>query len=175
LVVIVACSVPFSHVRRDRPQRCGNSSTMALCVVAEHGRFTFGVASRMRSPPVPKAGGSLGETPPIRRSRAAPGRCRDGASHCASIRACWPSRCGSFWQLRSFTDLTDGNAQVRHRLKEVANRRRHRETGNLDVRVYRAARVKLPASGLQATRQPTLIERYTPGCTGSHRKYPPFM
>jgi transposase len=35
----------------------------------------------------------------------------------------------NFWPLRSFTDLADVNAQARQWLKEVANLRRHRETG----------------------------------------------
>ena len=35
----------------------------------------------------------------------------------------------NFWPLRSFTDLTDVNSQARHWLEQVANQRRHRETG----------------------------------------------
>jgi hypothetical protein len=35
----------------------------------------------------------------------------------------------SFWPLRSFRDLADVNAQARQWLNEIANRRRHRETG----------------------------------------------
>jgi hypothetical protein len=35
----------------------------------------------------------------------------------------------NFWPLRTFTDLTDVNSQARHWLQEVANQRRHRETG----------------------------------------------
>ena len=35
----------------------------------------------------------------------------------------------NFWPLRTFTDLTDVNSQVRHWLEQVANQRRHRETG----------------------------------------------
>jgi len=35
----------------------------------------------------------------------------------------------NFWPLRSFTDLADVNAQARQWLKEVANQRQHRETG----------------------------------------------
>jgi transposase len=35
----------------------------------------------------------------------------------------------NFWPLRSFTDLVDVNAQARRWLNEVANQRRHRETG----------------------------------------------
>jgi transposase len=35
----------------------------------------------------------------------------------------------NFWPLRSFTDLADVNAQARQWLKEVANQRPHRETG----------------------------------------------
>ena len=35
----------------------------------------------------------------------------------------------NFWPLRSFVDLADVNAQARQWLKEVANQRQHRETG----------------------------------------------
>jgi transposase len=35
----------------------------------------------------------------------------------------------NFWPLRSFPDLADVNAQARQWMKEVANQRRHRETG----------------------------------------------
>src|SRR6266478_1276755 len=35
----------------------------------------------------------------------------------------------NFWPLRTFTDLTDVNLQARHWLEQVANQRRHRETG----------------------------------------------
>ena len=35
----------------------------------------------------------------------------------------------NFWPLRTFTDLADVNLQVRHWLEQVANQRRHRETG----------------------------------------------
>lgn len=35
----------------------------------------------------------------------------------------------NFWPLRSFTDLTDVNAQARHWVRDVANQRKHRETG----------------------------------------------
>jgi transposase len=35
----------------------------------------------------------------------------------------------NFWPLRSFSDLADVNAQARKWLEEVANKRRHRETG----------------------------------------------
>lgn len=35
----------------------------------------------------------------------------------------------NFWPLRSFTDLSDVNAQARRWLAEVANQRQHRETG----------------------------------------------
>jgi transposase len=35
----------------------------------------------------------------------------------------------NFWPLRSFTDLVDVNLQARRWLKEIANQRRHRETG----------------------------------------------
>jgi transposase len=35
----------------------------------------------------------------------------------------------NFWPLRTFSDLTDVNLQARHWLEQVANQRRHRETG----------------------------------------------
>jgi hypothetical protein len=35
----------------------------------------------------------------------------------------------NFWPLRSFTDLADVNTQARQWLREVANHRSHRETG----------------------------------------------
>jgi hypothetical protein len=35
----------------------------------------------------------------------------------------------NFWPLRTFADLTDVNSQVRRWLEQVANQRRHRETG----------------------------------------------
>ncbi len=35
----------------------------------------------------------------------------------------------NFWPLRSFADLSDVNSQARRWLQEVANRRKHRETG----------------------------------------------
>jgi hypothetical protein len=35
----------------------------------------------------------------------------------------------NFWPLRTFIDLTDVNSQARHWLEQVANQRRHRETG----------------------------------------------
>jgi transposase len=37
----------------------------------------------------------------------------------------------NFWPLRTFTDLADVNAQARHWIQEVANRRKHRETGQI--------------------------------------------
>ena len=43
----------------------------------------------------------------------------------------------SFWPLRTFTDLADVNLQVRHWLDEVANRRRHRETGQTPEERFR--------------------------------------
>ncbi|HZD11036.1 MAG TPA: IS21 family transposase, partial [Candidatus Binatia bacterium] len=43
----------------------------------------------------------------------------------------------NFWPLRSFTDLSDVNAQARHWLGEVANRRRHRETGQTPEERFR--------------------------------------
>ena len=35
----------------------------------------------------------------------------------------------NFWPLRSFTDLADVNTQAHHWLEEIANQRKHRETG----------------------------------------------
>ena len=35
----------------------------------------------------------------------------------------------NFWPLRTFADLVDVNAQARRRVREIANQRRHRETG----------------------------------------------
>jgi transposase len=35
----------------------------------------------------------------------------------------------NFWPLRTFTDLTDVNAQARRWVQDIANRRKHRETG----------------------------------------------
>jgi transposase len=35
----------------------------------------------------------------------------------------------NFWPLRSFADLADVNAQARHWVQEIANQRKHRETG----------------------------------------------
>ncbi|MGA8439272.1 MAG: hypothetical protein WB762_32490 [Candidatus Sulfotelmatobacter sp.] len=35
----------------------------------------------------------------------------------------------NFWPLRTFTDLADVNLQAQHWLEQVANQRRHRETG----------------------------------------------
>jgi transposase len=43
----------------------------------------------------------------------------------------------NFWPLRTFTDLADVNLQVRHWLDEVANRRRHRETGQTPEERFR--------------------------------------
>jgi hypothetical protein len=43
----------------------------------------------------------------------------------------------SFWPLRTFTDLADVNLQVHHWLDEVANRRRHRETGQTPEERFR--------------------------------------
>jgi len=43
----------------------------------------------------------------------------------------------SFWPLRTFTDLADVNSQVHHWLDEVANRRRHRETGQTPEERFR--------------------------------------
>jgi transposase len=37
----------------------------------------------------------------------------------------------NFWPLRTFTDLADVNRQARQWLEQVANRRRHRETGQM--------------------------------------------
>jgi len=44
----------------------------------------------------------------------------------------------NFWPLRSFTDLADVNAQARQWLHEVANQRRHRETGQTAQRTLPA-------------------------------------
>ena len=35
----------------------------------------------------------------------------------------------NFWPLRTFTDLADVNAQARHWVRDIANQRKHRETG----------------------------------------------
>lgn len=52
----------------------------------------------------------------------------------------------NFWPLRSFTDLADVNAQARKWLQEVANQRRHRETGQSpDQRFLPEALRTLPA------------------------------
>ena len=52
----------------------------------------------------------------------------------------------NFWPLRSFTDLVDVNAQARQWLKEVANQRRHRETGEKpDERLQPESLRSLPA------------------------------
>lgn len=52
----------------------------------------------------------------------------------------------NFWPLRSFTDLADVNAQARQWLKEVANQRRHRETGEKpDERLQPESLRSLPA------------------------------
>ena len=42
----------------------------------------------------------------------------------------------NFWPLRSFTDLADVNRQVRQWLDEIANRRQHRETGQVARRAF---------------------------------------
>src|SRR6516225_5272254 len=52
----------------------------------------------------------------------------------------------NFWPLRSFTDLVDVNLQARRWLKETANQRRHRETGQApDERFQAEALRPLPA------------------------------
>ena len=52
----------------------------------------------------------------------------------------------NFWPLRSFTDLVDVNLQARRWLKEIANQRRHRETGQApDERFQSEALRPLPA------------------------------
>jgi transposase len=52
----------------------------------------------------------------------------------------------SFWPLRTFTDLADVNVQVRRWLEEVANRRRHRETGQTPAERFRPEALRfLPA------------------------------
>lgn len=43
----------------------------------------------------------------------------------------------NFWPLRSFTDLTDVNAQAHHWRHEVANQRKHRETGQAPDQRFR--------------------------------------
>ena len=43
----------------------------------------------------------------------------------------------NFWPLRTFTDLADVNLQARRWLDEVANRRRHRETGQMPEERFR--------------------------------------
>lgn len=43
----------------------------------------------------------------------------------------------NFWPLRHFTDLADVNSQVHHWLQNVANRRRHRETGEIPDERFR--------------------------------------
>ena len=52
----------------------------------------------------------------------------------------------NFWPLRSFTDLADVNAQARQWLKQVANQRRHRETGHSPEERFQPASLRpLPA------------------------------
>jgi transposase len=52
----------------------------------------------------------------------------------------------NFWPLRTFTDLADVNLQVRHWLEQVANQRRHRETGQTPEERFQAdALQSLPA------------------------------
>lgn len=52
----------------------------------------------------------------------------------------------NFWPLRSFTDLVDVNLQARRWLHEIANQRRHRETGQVpDERFQAEALRPLPA------------------------------
>jgi hypothetical protein len=52
----------------------------------------------------------------------------------------------NFWPLRSFTDLADVNAQARQWLKEVANQRPHRETGEKPDERFRPESLRpLPA------------------------------
>ena len=52
----------------------------------------------------------------------------------------------NFWPLRSFTSLADVNAQARQWLKEVANRRRHRETSQAPDERFQPESLKpLPA------------------------------
>jgi transposase len=43
----------------------------------------------------------------------------------------------NFWPLRHFTDLPDVNSQAHHWLETVANRRRHRETGEIPDERFR--------------------------------------
>ena len=49
----------------------------------------------------------------------------------------------NFWPLRTFTNLADVNFQVRHWLDEVANRRRHRETGQTPEERFRSEMLHL--------------------------------
>ena len=49
----------------------------------------------------------------------------------------------NFWPLRSFTDLADVNLQAQHWLAEVANRRRHRETGQTPEERFRPEALRL--------------------------------
>jgi len=49
----------------------------------------------------------------------------------------------NFWPLRSFTDLADTNLQVQHWLEEVANQRRHRETGQTPEERFRPEALRL--------------------------------
>jgi hypothetical protein len=52
----------------------------------------------------------------------------------------------NFWPLRSFTSLADVNAQARQWLKEVANRRKHRETSQAPDERFQPESLKpLPA------------------------------
>jgi transposase len=52
----------------------------------------------------------------------------------------------NFWPLRSFTDLADVNAQARQWLKETANQRQHRETGQKPEQRFRPESLRpLPA------------------------------
>ncbi|MBS1877806.1 MAG: IS21 family transposase [Acidobacteria bacterium] len=44
----------------------------------------------------------------------------------------------NFWPLRSFSDLNDVNSQARRRVEEIANRRKHRETGQAHEERFRA-------------------------------------
>ena len=49
----------------------------------------------------------------------------------------------NFWPLRHFTDLPDANSPAHHWLETVANRRRHRETGEIPNERFRPECLKL--------------------------------
>ena len=70
----------------------------------------------------------------------------------------------NFWPLRSFTNLADVNAQARQWLKEVANRRQHRETGQPPDERFPAGVAQAAAchgSGLPRRRRSAGSQRYS--------------